>query len=270
VNGQIRSVSATRIVQGESRHSTETLTQEAALQIRINGQSYTVTMRTPGNDRILVAGLLFTEGIVSRPDDLIDMREIANASGDTTLIVEVQLPEAALTNKRIFNRSITSSASCGVCGKIDLCDLVIPASQISTSRKISILAIPEMFDSMRRHQSTFDATGGSHAAALLTVDDEVLCVQEDIGRHNAVDKVIGDLFMTDMLQHAEVLLVSGRVSYEIVAKCARARIPFLLAVSAPSSLAVDFCNSVGITLIGFCRDQRATVYTHSERVFLHS
>jgi FdhD protein len=123
-----------------------------------------------------------------------------------------------------------------------------------------------MLERMRALQNTFEKTGGSHAAALLTIEGEVLGVREDIGRHNAVDKVIGELFLQRTLHLAEVMLISGRVSYEIVAKCSRAKISFLLAVSAPSSLAVDFCNRSGITLIGFCRDKRATVYTHPENI----
>jgi FdhD protein len=116
----------------------------------------------------------------------------------------------------------------------------------------------------------FEHTGGSHAAAIFSISGQLQSVQEDIGRHNAVDKAIGDLFLRSQLSHADILFVSGRVSYEIVAKCAQAGIPFLLAVSAPSSLAVDFCQKKGITLVGFCRENRATVYTNEGNILQHT
>jgi FdhD protein len=197
------------------------------------------------------------------------MQEIPTIGGDCTLSVDARIKEEVLANRNIFKRSIASSASCGVCGKMELCDLVVPVTFNTTSRKLRIDLIPKMLDSMRKLQSTFEITGGSHAAALLTIEGDVLGVQEDIGRHNAVDKVIGRLMLQRTLHLADILLISGRVSYEIVAKCSQAKISFLLAVSAPSSLAVDFCRDAGITLIGFCRDYRATVYTHPENIQDH-
>ena len=263
----LKEIDAVQYLGGVARRSHETLTREEALQIRINGRSYTITMRTPGDDDILSAGLLLSEGIVSTPEDILEIHETPTAGGDFTLSVDVQIKEEVLANQNIFNRSIASSASCGVCGKIDICDLVAPVKFNTTRNKLEIGRIPKMLEKMRSLQNTFERTGGSHAAALLTIEGDVLAIREDIGRHNAVDKVIGELFLQRSLHLAEVMLISGRVSYEIVAKCSRAKVSFLLAVSAPSSLAVDFCDKSGITLIGFCRDNRATVYTHPENIF---
>ena len=262
----LKKFNAVKYSGGIPETSYEALTREEALQIKINGKSYTVTMRTPGNDSILTAGLLLSEGIITQPDDIIDMHEVTTAQGDCTLSIDVHIKEEVLAGQNIFNRSIASSASCGVCGKMDVCDLAVPVKLQSAGTKLNIRLIPKMLESMRALQNTFQLTGGSHAAALLTTEGNVLAVQEDIGRHNAVDKVIGELFLQGSLHLADVLLISGRVSYEIVAKCSRAKVSFLLAVSAPSSLAVDFCEKSGITLIGFCRDNRATVYTHPENI----
>lgn len=259
-------INAVQYMEGVGQASAEALTREAALQIKINGRSYTVTMRTPGHDCMLTAGLLFTEGIIRRPDDVTDMLEIPGATGDTTMVVDVHIPTDILIHQDIFNRTIASSASCGVCGKADICDLVVPAKRHATARRLRIDLIPQMLEKMRKLQCTFELTGGSHAAALLTAEGHLLGAREDIGRHNAVDKVIGELFLKRTLHEAEVLLISGRVSYEIVAKCSQANISFLLAVSAPSSMAVEYCNAAGITLVGFCRDHRATVYTHPENI----
>jgi FdhD protein len=261
-----RNISAIKYTAGQPRKTSEALTGEGALQIKINGKPYTITMRTPGQDKMLAVGLLFTERIVRLPGDILDTSEVPAESGEHTLIVNIQVREEALEGKNLFNRAIASSASCGVCGKIELCDLVTPDQPIVTAQKLDICLIPDLLQKMRAEQSTFEMTGGSHAAAVFSIDGELLSVKEDIGRHNAVDKVIGDLFLRNMLHQADILFISGRVSYEIVAKCATASIPFLLAVSAPSSLAVDFSRRNGITLIGFCRENRATVYAGEENI----
>jgi FdhD protein len=265
-----KNISAIKYIEGQPWETSEALAGEEALQIRINGKPYTITMRTPGQDKILAAGLLFTERVIKYPDDVVDISETPAVLGDHTLVIDVQVKESALAGKNLFNRSIASSASCGVCGKIELCDLVTPEHRLLTSQKLDILRIPDLLQQMQAGQSSFDRTGGSHAAAVFSINGTLLSVQEDIGRHNAVDKVIGELFLKKCLSNAAILFVSGRVSYEIVAKCAEASIPFLLAVSAPSSLAVDLCNRQGISLIGFCRENRATVYTHERNILQHA
>jgi FdhD protein len=197
---------------------------------------------------------------------MLSVKETPATHGDYTLIIDVKIKEDVLAGKNLFNRSIASSASCGVCGKIELCDLITPSHVLSTSKKLDVCLIPELLHQINARQSVFEQTGGSHAAAIFSIDGKLLSIQEDIGRHNAVDKAIGDLFLNNQLSKADILFVSGRVSYEIVAKCAQAGIPFLLAVSAPSSLAVDFCRRKGITLVGFCRENRATVYANENQI----
>lgn len=261
-----KKVTAVKYIAGQPYPTSEALAGEEALQIKINGMAYTITMRTPGQDKVLTAGLLFTERIIRSNDDIISLSEIPAAFGNHTLIVDVQVRQKALEGKNLFNRSIASSVSCGVCGKAELCDLHTPDPPLLSTQKVYIHLIPHLLQQMLSQQSTFKKTGGSHAAALFSIDGTLLSLEEDIGRHNAVDKVIGDLLLKDRLHFASILFISGRVSYEIAAKCAEASIPFLLAVSAPSSLAVDFCHHKGITLIGFCRENRATVYTHGENI----
>jgi FdhD protein len=272
VNKKIRAI---KYVAGEPQETSEALAGEQALQIKVNGKPYTITMRTPGEDKSLAVGLLLTERVIRSKADIIRLSEIPDASASHTLIVDVHVEEEALAGKNLFNRSIASSASCGVCGKIELCDLVTPERPLDNQRKLSIQLIPDLLQQMQDQQFTFERTGGSHAACAFNLDGTLLSIKEDIGRHNAVDKVIGDLLINDLLHDASILFISGRVSYEIVAKCAEARIPFLLAVSAPSSLAVDFCRRKGITLIGFCRDNRATVYACEKNIvesslFIHT
>lgn len=261
-----KSVTAIKYIAGQAQNTFESLAREEALQIKINGRAYTITMRTPGQDEILASGLLFTEGIIHCPEDVLALTQLPAMQGDYTLIVEVAVKEEVLKGKNLFNRSIASSASCGVCGKTELCDMVTPDSLLTTSKKLDVCLIPRLLEQMNARQSVFELTGGSHAAAIFNIRGELLSVQEDIGRHNAVDKAIGDLFLRNMLSEAAVLFISGRVSYEIVIKCAQAGIPFLLAVSAPSSLAVEVCHQKGITLVGFCRENRATVYTHENNI----
>lgn len=261
-----RRIAAVKYTAGQPEETNELLTEEEALQIKINGSPYTITMRTPGEDKVLTAGLLFTERVIRGREDIISVTEIPAPLGNHTLIVDAQVAQKALDGKNLVNRSIASSASCGVCGKIELCDLHTPEPPLQSNEKVDVGLIPYLLQQMQAKQSTFERTGGSHGAAIFDIAGTLLSVKEDIGRHNAVDKVIGDLLLKDMLQDASILFISGRVSYEIAAKCAEASIPFLLAVSAPSSLAVDFCQRKGITLIGFCRENRATAYTNERNI----
>ncbi|MEX1238477.1 MAG: formate dehydrogenase accessory sulfurtransferase FdhD, partial [Cyclobacteriaceae bacterium] len=211
-----KKITAVRYIAGQPIETSEALTGEEALQIKINGRPYTITMRTPGHDRILAAGLLFTERIISHQGDITSFSEIPAAGGDHTLIVDIQVKEETTRGKNLFNRSIASSASCGVCGKIELCDLVSPEQPLYTSRKLNIQIIPHLLQQMLAKQLTFEKTGGSHAAAAFSIGGELFSIKEDIGRHNAVDKVIGDLLLRNLLPQTDILFICGRVSYEIV------------------------------------------------------
>ena len=242
------------------------LVEEQALEISINGQPYTLTMRTPGDDRFLVAGLLFTERIIEHSEDLLHydgracQTDLHRSYGDVHL--KTKLAERA----RLSGRSMLSSSSCGMCGKTDAGGMHFPQVAISHELKLDIAWLEEMQRQVSQEQALFRVTGGCHAAAAFTIGGRLLCVMEDIGRHNAVDKVIGYLLLNGLLDQANLIHVSGRVSYEIVAKLHAAKIPFLVSVSAPSTLAVDVCEKMGMTLISFCRGNRATVYTHNEAV----
>ncbi len=259
-------VNAVKFIGGQPAETLETLTNEEALQININNQAFTITMRSPGNDKMLVCGLLLTEGIIHSYHDIISISENKVPNTDHILRMDVVISEKMLEGKNIFNRSIASSASCGICGKTTLCDLIENTSPLKSNRDLNINLLNSFFSRMRLHQQTFGLTGGSHAAAIFASDEMLLAVNEDIGRHNAVDKVIGECLVNNTLSKALVLCVSGRVSYEIAVKCYKAGISFLTAVSAPSSLSVEYCRKMGITLIAFCREDKATVYTNPQRI----
>jgi FdhD protein len=243
----------------------DSLTVEEALQININGKPFTVSMRTPGEDMSLVRGMLHSEGVIN---DIHFNPEIAvkkeNEEGIIT-IVNLDIPKDELGEGYSNSRSLLSVSSCGICGKTELSDLSFIGKTIADNEKIDIALIHQLFDKMKVLQHDFKQSGGTHAAAAFTIKGDLLCSMEDIGRHNAVDKVIGKLIALNTLSDAKILTVSGRISYEIVIKCFKAKIPFLAAVSAPSSLAVDYAKELGITLFAFCRDKRATCYSHLQR-----
>jgi FdhD protein len=248
-----------------SKKIVDALTVEEALQININDAPFTVSMRTPGEDANLVRGILHSEGVINDVNftpDIVLKKE--NEDGIVT-IVNVAIPESKLGEGYTNSRSLLSVSSCGICGKTQLEDLAFMGKTIDDAQKINIGDIHQMFAAMRTKQHDFNQSGGTHAAAAFTIDGKMLGCLEDIGRHNAVDKVVGKLIHTNQLKDAKALTVSGRISYEIVIKCFKAQIPFLAAVSAPSSLAVDYAKELGITLFGFSRDQRTTVYSHPQR-----
>ena len=244
------------------------LTSEAPLHLKVNGVSYTTTMRTPGDDEALARGLLFTEGIVTDLDAPMRFDAIADPETGGCACLEIQIDEALLNVSVEGRRSMLSASSCGVCGTRDPADIEVygPPLPVSTGEKLDVTRIPALLKAMEDAQAGFASTGGSHAAAAFTSDGAALVVREDIGRHNAVDKAIGWLLNAGRLAEASVLLVSGRVSYEIVYKAYRAGIPFLLAVSAPSSMAVETAERLGMTIVGFCRGDCATVYSKMENV----
>jgi len=244
----------------------DTLTSEEALQININNKPFTVSMRTPGEDVAFVRGMLHAEDIISdtffSPDVIIKKE---NNKGVIT-IVNVNIPEEKLGTGYSNSRSLLSVSSCGICGKTELSDLAFMGKNIDDQKKIEIGLIHQLFERMRVRQHDFNCSGGTHAAAAFTIDGKLLGTMEDIGRHNAVDKVVGKLILEEELSKAKIMTVSGRISYEIVIKCFKAQIPFLAAVSAPSSLAVDYAKELGITLFAFSRDNRTTCYSHPERI----
>jgi len=255
------------------------LAAEEMLKVVLNGEPFTITMRSPGSEEELIRGLLFTEDIYKdrQEDPRIKIKERNNLGYPT--LIEVRVNKKKLRSRYLNSRNLLSVSSCGICGKTELempkrsRTANLPGRQagyklqtLSPKEQLSPRTLEQMFIRMRKKQKTFDLSGGSHASAAFTLDGKMLAMQEDIGRHNAVDKVIGSLLLKRKLGQAQVLLVSGRISYEIVSKCFMGGMAFLAAVSAPSSLAVDFSKELGITLMAFCRDGKFTVYSEAQRV----
>lgn len=243
---------------------TDTLAVEVGLSIAVNGIPYTVTMQTPGHEKDLVRGLLHAEKIYRHtgphpPVVVTEVNDEGYISG-----VNVRLPEELILKDFAGTRNVISASSCGLCGKVSLEDDT--AMPIRAMGRMDPLVVQQMFDQMSEGQASFRQSGGTHAAGLFAADGTLLSLREDIGRHNAVDKVIGDLLHRDRLAEAACLTVSGRISYEIVGKARAAGIPFLASVSAPSSLAVDTAQACGMTLLAFCRQGKLTVYSHPEQM----
>lgn len=250
----------------------ETLVVEEPLELRVNGAAITVTMRTPGSDVELAQGFLLTEGVVGQRDDIARVEYCRGAGPDgtntynvldVTLAPGVSMPDIDVT------RNFYTTSSCGVCGKGSI-DAVRTISRHSPGDDPTVVAsetLSAMPDQLRSAQRVFASTGGLHGAALFDADGAMLVVREDIGRHNAVDKVIGWAVEQGRIPlSGTVLLVSGRASFELTQKSIMAGIPVLAAVSAPSSLAVDLASQAGLTLVAFLRGESMNVYTRPDRV----
>jgi FdhD protein len=270
-----RDFSAWRLDGSDIAEALERVVVEGPLSVRVNGKPFTVTLRTPGDDRALVLGLLFSEGLIENPSDILSLQEkLPEQDGAATWEASVR-PRETLDTK-LSNRSLASTSSCGFCGKTsweDPAEACASADDVKAGREdlaITTAFLEKCFRTLRERQDLFGQTGGSHAAAVFSADGRLLAFGEDAGRHNAVDKATGFLWEHGQLGkgagEASLLCVSGRVSYEIASKALRAGYTVLAAVSAPTSMAVEFCRENGITLIGFCRGPRATVYAHPERL----
>jgi FdhD protein len=250
------------------------LAAEEPLGIRVAGQALTMTMRTPGDDLELAAGFLVGEGIVRAPGDIAGLRLCDGTScghaghEGTGNIVDVELrPGLAVTPA--LRRNFLTTSACGVCGKASTAELFVAQSWDINADRTAIPAgrLTSMPQALRSAQRVFASTGGLHAAGVFGPGGELLAVREDVGRHNAVDKVVGWALRRDMLPlRGCVLLVSGRASFELVQKAVLAGFPVLAAVSAPSSLAADLAAEAGLTLVGFLRGGSMNVYTHGDRV----
>jgi FdhD protein len=260
----------------------ESLAVEEPLEIRLGGRRFTLTMRTPGHDRELAAGFLLAEGFINSAEELGDIRAVIDAKGQpepNAIDIILRVPAAGLRER--LKRNFTISSSCGICGKTSIESIQRRIPPLSDTLRIPAAAIIQLPHLMRQSQQVFSTTGGLHAAALFSgvspvaqqrgpkAEDAVdLCaLREDVGRHNAVDKVIGYALINGWLPLRKYLMVvSGRLSFEIVQKAAAAGIPLLAAVSAPSSLAVELAGEIGMTLVGFLRDGGFNIYTRPERI----
>ena len=250
----------------------DTLVVEEPLEIRVGGRALVVTMRTPGDDMDLAAGFLVSEGVIAAADDLRAIRYCAGATADgenTYNVLDVDLSPGVAPPDPSLERSFYTTSSCGLCGKASL-DAVRTSARFSPAGDDFVLdteTLAALPDRLREAQKVFEKTGGLHAAGLFTADGELLVLREDVGRHNAVDKVIGWAVREGRLPlRGTVLLVSGRASFELTQKAWMAGIPVLAAVSAPSTLAVDLAEEAGMTLVGFLRGDTMNVYAGAHRV----
>jgi FdhD protein len=257
-----------RITPGERIQRPDTLTVEEPLELRVDGRSLTVTMRTPGNDIDLAHGFLLSENIIGSAQDVLSARYCAGTDADgqnTYNVLDIQLR----TSATISTRNFLTNSSCGLCGKTAL-DEVRTRSRFAPPTAGPIVGstvLAAMPDQLRSRQAVFESTGGLHAAGLFTADGVLLVVREDIGRHNAVDKVIGWALLEDRIPaHDLILVVSSRASFELVQKAVMAGIPMLAAVSAASSLAVDLAVESDLTLAAFVRGGSMNIYSGLHRI----
>ena len=249
-----------RVSGRENSSSADAVAIEAPLEIRVGERPLAVTMRTPGDDFDLAAGFLRTESVIRESDDIAGIRHWGSPN-----IVRVALAEGVRIDWSRLQRHFYSTSSCGVCGKASIDAVRVHAQPVHSAVLIDrdvIHALPEV---ARARQETFECTGGIHAAALFTSGGELVELREDVGRHNAVDKVIGATMMGGETDLA-ILFVSGRAGFEVVQKAVVAEIPVVAAVGAPTSLAVELAREMNVTLIGFLRDERFNVYSGEERV----
>jgi FdhD protein len=266
-----RAVDVARVRDGIRQGGTDHAATEEPLEIRLYNKPFAVIMRTPGADRELAAGFLLAEGVLKSPDDLGTLEHCTDPSAEhPENIVNATIANGsadALERILAERRQVTTNSSCGLCGRLTIESLRADAPVIRTGWTVSAGTLVSLPDRLRAHQTVFDETGGLHAAGLFTNEGRLEAMAEDVGRHNAVDKVVGRMLMHDRLPLSDYLLfVSGRTSFEIVQKAFLAGIPIIAAVSAPSSLAVDLARDAGITLIGFLRGTGFNVYTYADRI----
>jgi FdhD protein len=240
----------------------DVIAAEEPLEIRVDGHSIAVVMRTPGHDRELAAGFLVTEGIVRRREDVLDLVHCRNDGGrPEENILDVLLAPGAPVDLARLTRHVFTSSSCGICSKASIDAVRMQFLAIGTALRPTRAMLAGLPDKLRAAQSAFEATGGLHASALFDAAGNLQVVREDVGRHNALDKVVGHAFFAEQLPLAgALLLVSGRVSFEIMQKALAAGIPGVAAISAPTSAAVEFARESGQVLVGFLRGERMNVY----------
>lgn len=264
-----RDADVLRVEAGARVPRSDRVAVEAPLDIRLQGQPFVMTMRTPGDDAALAVGFLRSEGVVTSADDIAHVRPLVHDDAPDG-IVDVTLQGAALDrlpDVLAARRQVTATSACGVCGRQSATALAFDAPRIAATWDVPVALVASLPGRLREQQATFDQTGGLHAAGVFTRDGVLVAVAEDVGRHNAVDKVLGRLLLQRALPlSSHILCVSGRASFELVQKAVMAGMPMLVAVSAPSSLAVQLAAERNVTLAGFVRGAGFNLYTHPERV----
>jgi FdhD protein len=271
-----RRVTRISLEAGEATERADLLAAEEPLGIRIDGQAVSLNMRTPGDDIDLTAGFLVSEGIVGSAADIASIRICdgqqcthSHEAGDAVGNIADVILRPGLTVQPALRRSFLTSSACGVCGKASIEDLHVPGRFDLFKDQVQVTAavLAGLPDTLRAAQRVFERTGGLHAAGLFGADGELLAIREDVGRHNAVDKIVGWAVQAGRLPLAGcILLVSGRASFELVQKAVLAGVPVLAAVSAPSSLAAELAADAGLTLVGFLRGGSMNVYAGVERI----
>lgn len=248
--------------------ASDSIAVEEPLEIRVNARPVAVTMRTPGHDRELAAGFLLTEGIVRCTDDILDVlicRDLP--AGKEGNVVDVQLAKGVTVDFDRLTRHVYGASSCGLCGKATLDAVLQNFSPVSAGPRISPTLLAALPERLKAAQPGFAASGGLHASAIFTSVGDLVVVREDVGRHNALDKVLGAMLLTGKLPLSNhVLLVSGRVSFELVQKALAAGIRLIAGIGAPSTLAVDCANRGNMSLVGFLRPDRMNVYSGEQRL----
>lgn len=236
-----------------------TVVRESALVIGVNGAANYTIMRTPGHDRELAVGFLFTEGIIERVADVMMLSQCPDTPD--SIVVRTSAPESAAAR-----RNLVVNSSCGLCGRADLDALLAALGRVECDLTIDRRVLYELPDAIRAQQGLFEATGATHAAALFDEQGCLFVTREDVGRHNAVDKVLGHALLSGRSTERLGLFLSGRTSLELIVKAARAKVPVVASVSAPTDAAIEVARKVGITTAGFARGTAFTVYSHGQRI----
>ena len=276
----VQSIQITKVNDLSSQIIDDIIVVEEPLEIRLgygpmdmrDETNVSITMRTPGNDFELATGFLFTEGIIKSGDDILSIKYCTNhqKSEQQYNIVRVELKPHIEFEAAVFNRNFYMTSACGICGKASIDAIAVHCRMANEKDSLTVdkRTVFSLAEKLKQKQTIFNNTGGIHAAALFKLDGELLLTMEDVGRHNALDKLIGSLIALNKLHMAEesVLFLSGRASFELLQKSAMAGIKIVCAVGAPSSLAVQTAEEFGITLIGFLRDGRFNIYSHAFRI----
>ncbi|GAC1355433.1 MAG: formate dehydrogenase accessory sulfurtransferase FdhD [Ktedonobacteraceae bacterium] len=269
---RVMQINVTHWQRDEQQSRADQVTVEEPFELRINHRSLAVIMRTPGHDRELAMGFLFTEGVIAASDDVLTLEDDLDDDGlPLANVINVTLrnkSQQGAMQTLAFERHFAVSASCGLCGKNSIADLMIATPPLEPDTlHFSSAVLYELASRLHSEQAVFQHTGGLHAAGIFDQQGKLLLLREDIGRHNAVDKLIGHSLLHGTYPYRNrILLVSGRTSFEILQKALLARIPCVAAISAPSTLAVELAEQSGITLIGFLRDHSMNIYTHPQRI----
>lgn len=253
-----------RITADGSAEHTDLVPAEEPVEFRLAGVPLAVLMRTPGHDEELGRGFALTEGIVLRPAELAEVRALPGA--DAAGRYELVLADDVTVDPEQFRRNLYATSSCGVCGKASIDAVRVAARPVPAGPRVGARDLADMMGSMRSSQTGFELSGGLHAAAAFAPTGDLLAIREDVGRHNAMDKLIGYLATTAWPIEECIVTVSGRVSFELVQKAAVAGLSFLAGVSAASSLAADLATELGVTVCGFVRGPEFNVYAHRQRI----